>query len=115
MHNSILVILVAVLRICDHSNIWMMGRIHPLLRRISCWAGVDPVRLLEKLCEHDAELGWAFITLIYGHIWDSESMSMKDGTMEFTVFPHKDGVLAHHLEVGPFLYTFRLPSIPGPF
>ena len=33
----------------------------------------------------------------------------------FTVVPHNDGVLVHHLDVCPFLDRFGFPYILGPF
>ena len=40
---------------------------------------------------------------------------MKDGTLGFTVVTHKDGVLAHHIEVVRFPSNFSLPSVLGLF
>ena len=34
---------------------------------------------------------------------------MKDGTLGFPIVPHRDGALAHNLEVGNFPYNFTYP------
>ena len=40
---------------------------------------------------------------------------MKYGPLWFPVFPHKDRVFVHHLEVGPFPCKFFFFSVLGPF
>ena len=40
---------------------------------------------------------------------------MKDGPLEIPVVTHKDGYLAHHLEVITFSANFGIPSVSGPF
>ena len=40
---------------------------------------------------------------------------MKDGPLEIPVVTHKDGDLAHHLEVITFSANFGIPSVSGPF
>ena len=84
----------------------MMGPLLLLLRCSSCWTGVNPVRLLEIFCEHDAELGQYLLTLISRHLLGCTYRIMKYGPLIFPVVPHKDGALAHHLEVGPLLENF---------
>ena len=76
---------------------------------------MDPVQFLEKFCEHAVKLGYSLLNLIYGCLWESLSSSVKDGPLWFPIVPHKDGVFAHHLEVGPFPSDFIFPSFPGPF
>ena len=43
------------------------------------------------------------------------SSSITDSPLWFTVVPHKDVALAHHLEVGTFHANYDFPSVPGPF
>ena len=65
--------------------------------------------------KHDVELGQYLLDLIYGHLWESSSGIMEDGSLLFTVVTHEYRVPDHHLEVGPFPYDFILSSVPSPF
>ena len=67
-----------------------MGPLLPMLRRSNFCEGVDPVRFLEKFCKHAEEIGYALLTLIYGRLLESLYRSMKDGTLKFTIVPHKE-------------------------
>ena len=87
----------------------------PLLQRSNCWAGVELVWFREKFCKHTVEVGKYLLDLIYGHLWEIVSGSMKNVPLWFTVVTHEDRAFYNHLEVGTFPSNFILSSIPGPF
>ena len=92
-----------------------MGPLLHLLWCSGCLAVVNPVQLLKSFRENSAELGQALLIFIDIRLWEGTSRIMKDGTLSFPIVPHKDGALAHHLEVGPLPANFGFPSILGTF
>ena len=68
----------------------MVGPLLPLVCGRNCWVGMNPVLFLEKFCKHAEEIGYALLTLIYGRLLESLYRSMKDGTLKFTIVPHKE-------------------------
>ena len=76
---------------------------------------MDPVWFIENFREHYVELGQFLLALVYWRLWKSVYDIMKDGPLWFSVLPHKDRAVSHHLEVGPFPSNFIFSSVPVPF